>query len=906
MDSRYRVTIMFMILSTISLIWFKPNHLIYQTDSTFPFSPLMDLKSLFYFWTYDSFGNVSLANTNISYFSLIYLVSKISDIYVAQAFYYYLFVFISGISTYYLMSSLFLYKGTKAESVTPYISSILYMYSSYWISDVFQDPMTTFVFYALLPLFILSLNKIMLKSKETIYFGLYDFIFIVSIFLFLPEFYSPYLLLLAFVMISYIIFCIIIDINITYIKNAITSILILATATILAMAYFLLPTFLGVSSTLSQVGVGPFVSTLHYWTYLNSHGLFYSFLNNGLPVGSVGSSFNGWTWLKLYTSVPFFIIINVTIPVFAFSTLFFIRKFKLHLNMSVWFFYFLAGVGVFLQAGLSGPTGSIYNWLFYHIVFIRAFDTLHLWYSPIIYLSYSLLVGLFVFYIIDFFSSPSIGAVSSSQSQKFKITKFVHIKISKNFMSYAIAFTILIIAMIPSYPVLDGSAIPHGVPSAQVQIPNYVMQTSNYLNSRSNISTILVMPLSIVDYEETYPNGGYRGTNPLQYLLKGSLVSQLNGLSGTQAKYLTDLNLAIYENNDVIANYYLSFLNIKYIIVLGDYNSTYSPILKPFSINNTLNVLSNDPNITLSKKYDPYFIYKYNNGNSLIYPSISINDNNKTKVSGSNLISYNKSDYSYTNWGNEYSNVTLTPSGLSVYFNYTKGITWPFMQINIDNISQNLQYYNKLMLDFISNPNTTISLQANTYQNAHLWLTGEKTSSGLIFNTSINEISELQLFLGPFNLTHNSTNHFLIKSIVPISDRMNPDKYSITEANVTSNQTLSDVIIAGVQYLNPTSIVVNIDVSNPSTFTLVYSQNYNNGWKIENTSFMLATHIIVNDYMNAWVISFTHAGNFSIHIIFNSETALHYYGYLSISSLIVLTSIYMAILIRRKNIEVKK
>lgn len=900
MPNKYKTIVIFLILSLFSLIWFRPNHLIYQTDTTFPFSPLMNLNDLLYYWTYQGFGGVYISSTNISYFSLIYIISAVSNIYVAQTFYYYIFVFISGISTYYLTYSIFLNKRYDISSIAPYISSVLYMYSSYWISNVFQDPMTTFVFYSLLPLFILSMELIIIKSKKGIYFGIYNFVFIISVFLFLPEFYSPYLLLLAFTLVSYIISYILLNIRIVHLKSLLISILMLIVSTISVMAFFLLPTFYGVSSTLSQVGSGPFVSTLHYWTYLNSNGLFYSLLNNGFTIGSDASSLFNWTWYKFYTSSPFFIIINITIPIFGFSTLFFVRKFKLHLNRDIWFFYFLAVTGIILQAGMKGPTGSIYNWLFYHFVFIRAFDTLHLWYSPIIYLSYSVLVGVFIFLITSFILGK-YAISNSSDNRKLKSIKFMHLNLNRKTLSYTLIFLILIIVMIPSYPVLDGSAVPHGVPSAEVHIPSYVTETSNYLNSKPNISTVLTMPLFIDDDEENYSTGGYRGTNPLQYLLKDPIINQLNGLPSFQSNKLTELNTQIYQNNDKIVNYYLSFLNIKYILVLGDYNSTYNPILSPFSLNKTMSMLSNDPNITLVKEYGPYYIYEYKNSHGLIYPSTSINSNTISEQYGSNLISTSLNNYSYTNWGNRYSNLTLTPEGLSVYFNYTKGITFPFMQINIYNISKDIQNYNKIRIDFNSTENTTISVQANTYYNTHLWLTGIKTSNGLIVNTSYNEISELELFLEPSNTTYNSSNHFLIKGIVPETlEIQNMKKFSITNAAVPENQSLSNVKIMNIQYNNPTSITMFVNVSSPSNFTLVFSQDYNPNWEISGTGFILVKHIIVNSYMNAWVISFTHAGNFTINITFNEEKIINYYGYISILSSVLITSAYIAISIRKK------
>lgn len=896
---RYKTVIIFLMISLLSIIWFKPNHLIYLTDTTFPFSPLSNLLSLFYYWNFGSFGGVYLENINISYFSIIYVFSVIFDIYIAQFLYYYIFVFIAGISTYYLMQSLFINNKLNDTSIVPYVPSILYMYSTYWISNVFTDPMTVFVFYSLLPLIILSLYKILINSRNNIYFGKYDFIFIISIFLFLPEFYTPYLLLLAYVLISFLIFYFLINFKMINIFKTTISVIILVISTIAVFSYFLIPTIFGVSSTLSQVSENSFTSTLHYWTLLNSNGIFYSFLNTGFTLKSTASTLYGWKWFNFYISYPFFIISNITIPILAFLSLFFIKKFKFYLNKIIYFFYFLAITGIILQAGLKGPTGFIYNWLFYHIVFIRAFDTLHLWYSPIIYLSYSIMVGASIYIIIESLNNH----INKECKNKTHIKSIKKIQISNKNIKYIIIITILFILMIPSYPLLDGSAVPHGEPSAEVHIPNYVTQTSDYLNSKSNISNVLTLPLFIDDDEENYSTGGYRGTNPLQYMLKDPLINQLNGIPTSQLNNLTVLNNQIYQNNDNIANYYLSFLNIKYILVLGDYNSTYNPILSPFSLNKTLSMLNSDPNITLVKEYGPYYIYKYKSSHSLVYPSISFNNNNIPEKYGGNLISTTLNNYSYTNWGNNYSNLTLTSKGLSVYFNYTRGVTWPFMEINIYNISKNIQNYNKIRIDFNSTENTAISVQANTYYNTHLCLTGIKTSNELIVNTSYNEISELELFLGPSNTTYNSSNHFLIKSIVPVTlEKLNMKNFSLTNVAIPEKQSLSNVKIINIQYNNPTSITVHVNVASPSNFTLTFSQDYNPNWYISGTGFVLDNHILVNDYMNAWVISFKHAGNFTINITFKEEKIINYYGYISILSSSLIISTYIAISIRKKKI----
>ena len=552
------------------------------------------------------------------------------------------------------------------------------------------------------------------------------------------------------------------------------SIIIVVISTIAVFAYFLIPTIFGLSSTLSQVSGKSFTSTLHYWTLLNSDGLFYSFLNTGFTLKSNVSTLLGWEWFNFYISYPFFIISNITIPILAFSSLFFIRKFKFYLNKNIYFFYFLAITGIILDAGLKGPTGFIYNWLFYHIVFIRAFDTLHLWYSPIIYLSYSIMVGASIYIILESLN----GYINKKFNNKTHIKLIKKIQISNKNIKYMIIIAILFILMIPSYPLLDGSAVPHGTPSADVQLPNYVKETSNYLNSKSNISTVLALPIFIDDSEELYPNGGYRGTNPLEYLLKDPIITQLNGLSPVQSSELKDLNSAIYEKNYLLMNYYLSLLNIRYILVLGDYNSTYNPIIAPFSLNNSLLALNNSPNITLINQFGPYYLYKYNNGHNLLYPAIAINSNN----------------------------------------------------INIQN-SKNL----------------------------------------------IN---------GNINYTY----------------AYNASKYAITNYSVPDNQSLSNIKISSIKYLNPTNIKIDIKVIKSDSFTLVFGQNYNHNWYIENTSYMKVKHILVNNFMNAWIISFSSSGNFTIHIIFTAQKPLQHSAYFSLASTILLVAIYIELLYKKSYI----
>jgi len=894
MYKKYKTAIAFLILSFLSILWFKPNHLIYQTDTTFPFSPFSNLTSLFYYWNFNSFGGTYLANVNISYFSIIYFFSTIFNVYIAQLLYYYIFVFIAGISTYYLMQSLFISNKPHDNFIVLYVPAILYMYSTYWISNVFTDPTTVFVFYSLLPLIILSLYKILINSRIKIYFGKYDFIFMISIFLFLPEFYSPYLLLLAYVVISFIIFYFLINIKIVNIFKALLSVIILAVSTMAVFAYFLIPTIFGLSSTLSQVGGNSFASTLHYWTLLNSNGIFYSFLNTGFTLKSTASPLYGWKWFNFYTSYPFFIVINITIPILAFSSLLFLRKSKVYFNKNIYFFYFLAITGILLQAGLRGPTGFIYNWLFYHIVYIRAFDTLHLWYSPIIYLSYSILIGVFTYMLLEFLYNQINNDFKNRACLKLikKIQK--HGKTIK----YFIIIIILFIVMVPSYPLLDGSAVPHGVPSAEVHIPDYVEETSNYLNSRPNVSTILALPIFIDDSEELYPNGGYRGTNPLEYLLKDPIITQLNGLSSVQSSELTDLNSAIYEKNYLVMDYYLSLLNIKYILVLGDYNSTYNPILPPFSISNSLAILNNSPNMTLISQFGPYYLYRYNEGHNLVYPAITINSKNVNIQYSNNLINKNI-NYTYTNWGNKYDNITINKIDLSIIFNYTNNVTWPFFQLNIYNISKSIEYYNHILLNFTANKNVTITAQANTVSNEHLWLTSEYTNNGLILNTSYNDIYELQLFLGPNNTKQNSNNHFLITGLTPFTKMFNATKFAITDSLVSSNQSLSDIKINNIDYLNPTNINVNIEVNKARNFTLVLGQNYNNNWGIKNTSYMNVKHILVNSFMNAWLLSFSKTGNFTIHMIFKSQKSLQYSAYFSVGSIFLLIGIYVELIYRK-------
>lgn len=895
---------LFIVLSLITLVWIQPNHVLYYNTAYYPFSPFQNLKDSVFVYSYIEFGQSNFGITSIldfSYYMFIFAISSFSNIYVAETLFWSFNVFLAGIGAYYLSKHLFSASG----SIYPYVAGISYMYSTFWIMGIFQNPMIEFVFYSAFPLLLLSFMMVLKLSLNCVIFSKYNIILIALLFFIAPLWAMPYSLLLAFVLVSYLVYFVAVNFRKIHVLAFVKSVAILIATTFSSLLYFIYFFMVFAFQTLSGIRISSsgegFGNLLHYWLSLNTNspGLLYSILNAGYILNEKLPASWNWKWFAFYDSFPFFIIINAIIPVIAFSSFIFIRKFRANFKNDLYFIVFLLVVGIFAQSGLSGPTGFIYDWLFYHFPPIRAFDTTHLFYSPLTYLGYSMLLAVFSYFIASFIQERLVRR--QVKELRKRMVKFLTVSV------------IVVLVLVPSYPIMDGSAVIRGYPSSEVQIPPYVTNVSDYLNAQGGMFNVLTLPLYDSISDENYPNGGYYATtNPLYYLVNDPVVSEIGNLLPIQASELSLMNKAIYDDNGTTILNLLEAMNIRYIVVLGDYNAS-SGIVGPFSLRTTLDVFNSTSGLKpiRSETFCPYFLYQVVASHGLAYASLAEHFDPNSTYFGPNLINASV-DFGFFDYFPEYAyhKFNFSSPSLLVDFNYSIGFTRNHYTFTLSNLNINTNQYNYLGFNYTTNDNN-FTVEINRYTLSPEILPQVRTQGGVVMPLPPETVVKyITFFWFPVSPSIDSNNSIYITSITSelidsypypiLRDNNSVGNSVFTSANITQDQNISGLSILRTDYQNPTLISIEFNATTSTNFTLVLSNNFDQNWVLKSEDHLKSHHIIVNGFMNAWVLTVSKPGTYKISITYREQNVAYDLQLVSLTSVITISLCYLYLTFKRR------
>ncbi|MEM3489931.1 MAG: hypothetical protein QXO75_09820, partial [Nitrososphaerota archaeon] len=654
-------------------------------------------------------------------------------------------------------------------------------------------------------------------------------------------------------------------------------------------------------------------NTLYYWLTLNSHGFIYSLLNTGYTLGEQSAPVFGWKWFSYYTSFPFFIIINAGWPVLAFLSIIFIKKIKQYDDAYRYYISFLtlSIIGIILQTGTALPTGPLYTWLFFHFPPIRVFDTLNLWYSPILYLSYGVLS---VFSISCVFSSLETKLKSNSSNRNFR-------RALKASARYLWIFLVILWLLSPSYPLFGGAAVPNGTVSAQVELPNYEIATVYFLNSQNGSFRVISLPLFAYDSEENYPTGGYFGTNPLYLQLRPgiSYIGSTGSMSSEELSSVNALLRALYSNSTQVVSILLSQLGIRYIVVTGDYSTDVTGIIGPFSLTKTMRSLNSTMGVNLVEHFDSYYIYKVSDSNLIEADKpVFFNENNIYGEiyhfnSSSSALNYNRiTNISYvSNHGSNYSNVLTNNNNMTLYFNYSKNITWPYLLVNLQldpDISTTL--YNHILINATMFYNATMSFQVvnqtgvRSFVQSQAYKKGSLTHYSLDISGIVGNISGLTIFLYPNNQSNGTKAESIVSNITPYFTLAQNNWYDyflrnptgtrgtavILNSSTFNDSSGGDYSITSIRYINPALQQLDVAVKTNSTFIIVLKDSYSVNWELQLNGTIIKEHVLVNGFMNGWLVSLP-PGKYNLRLKYVTQSKFYrqeFVSYISVSLYIVI------------------
>lgn len=912
----FKCIFLYFFIGLITLTWFRIGHLIYFTDTAFPLNPLYDVKILLNSWSNLGFGQSTDTIVFFPYFITVYLLNLLLPLWLSQWITWYFIVVFSGIGFYFFIG--YIFNGLRFVNFVSFLVGVTYMLSSYWIFSVLQDPVMAMIFYPIYPLIIYSFLRLLDEAGSRI-FNKYILYIIILVFFLIPAIQTPYTFILLFTLV-YISAIYFISHRSSWhsIRNQTVALATLAT---LLMGLF--SPFLGsvygyyISGYSAVTSYTAYIATLYGWLQGNSHGFFYSVLNTAYVIHGSQPPVFGWGWFPFYTSFPFFVLIYVGWPAISFLSLVFIKRIR---SIKILYPYYiglliLALICIFLQTGTADPTGILYTWLFYHFSPIRVFDTLNLWYSPILYLSYGVLTSFTLYGILtegarylrlgkkkfkqnkltDYFkSTPPLGYELNTKSLETKFKNWI-----KGHGREIVVCLVIIWLLSPSYPLLNGMAVPDGFSSARVEFPSYELNTASYLNAQNGSFRVISFPVFTLLGEYNYSTGGFYGTPPLDWQLKPgiSYIGTIYGLPRAEQSSIYALIQALYLMNVSEVSTMLNQLGLSYVVITGDYAPRITGIMQPFSTQRTMLILNNTPGVTRVARFGSYLIYHIEgvqlteavNGvspplNSSLYGrSYSL----WPTLSGQDYMS----NISYSSWGRNYSNAVLAPNGLNLYFNYSSGITnsteiftlIPNPEIYTNKFGYlmiNITKFNGTNLNFqiLNESDTPIGVRYNAIQN------GLGSTYILNITDTAAAISGIEIIISLQSTVSGSKGEALLSSITPfyILNKYNWYSYQLNNISIKKNAaviydyTLSTALqegtfnVTSTQYESPTLQQYKVSVYKNSTFVFVFRDEFSSGWILTIDGKVDKNHVLVNGFMNGWIIT-TAPGNYTFKLIYEPQ-----------------------------------
>lgn len=544
------VTFFFLtVFSFIPVLWFKkPGFMINGVDTNFPLNPYSWLVQRLFVWNGNLNAGVdhSASISGIPFHSLQSIIfffgfNVVSTEMVTLVIWFALGIF-SCYFLFYVIDKVY-FSGQKniwKEKLVRLIGVSVYTFNLYqmdvWKNVKVANLMLLIALPVVLGLFILTLEK---KISSKIGAAISALLIIILSGIGLNPAYFLILLLSIFLFFAVAFFYGKGDRK--YILN---SSLFFALTLILASAFWLVPVTLNVTGITGDRVTN--IRDLGIENWLLG-------LSKNTSVFMVLRMLGAWDWYELglrklpyvpfaemYFTKPFFIVWSILLPVITFCGVFYSNKNKITIYAGL-----VLIVGVIFATGAHSPFGGIYLFLHHRLPLFSLFRSPWYIFTPLIVLSYSLLVFIFWQYL----------------SARLKNT---------------VIFSILSILFVVgnlffASPLINGDIFrPHQtVGTYYVKIPQYVYDSKKFLGSLTHEERILNLPFSA---SENYI-WGYSGVTPLiQLLSKVSVVSPIYGKNsqGFISEIGKEIEKRIVRNDTSSIEEIFALFSIKHILNKSD------------------------------------------------------------------------------------------------------------------------------------------------------------------------------------------------------------------------------------------------------------------------------------------------------------------------------------------------
>ena len=653
---------------------------------------------------------------------------------------------------------------------------------------------------------------------------------------------------------------------------------------------------------------------------------------------------NNFLWQPVY-STAIFRLIGFSIPVFAFSALWFKRK-----NKFVLFFSILALLGIFVTKGTQPPLGTeLTLWILKNVSILQVFRNPFEKLGVITSLSYAFLIGF------------TLSAMYLYLKKLFKSRRFLH----------SIKASLLVIIMLVSlisglfvFPMWTGTVMSEeggNLPwewanvSWYTDVPSYYKLADNWLSAQPEVFRVVGLPMSQTDTVHYNWSSGFFGMNPWNLFSKPTITTK------TDLSFVNDITQSVeyqLSRSDQVWKY-LGLLNAKYICLHNDsaYPSAVTQAQSPENVamlltsnhlipdfENQTQITSCEDSATLWRSYGVALAtdimldnLTFTEGGASIRASIltkaggweggvAFDPTQSLDLTGSSLITFNvKTDSlvnaqsvwfrtwdSQGNWrGWNIIDTIVQGEWSKVYIDLSKGGQTP--------VAPNMSDINRISFGVISEE--TVSASVN------LWIDDIQSISGknvtgqehLSYVTTFGELDfykvDPEYFMpriyvaDQFTVTSNVATLFETLDFTPIDPRntvifLNSQSFVNNMAFLRNlgNSELNKPDILFRQ-INPTKYEIQIQNAT-APFFLVFASTYDDYWtaNVNGHSISSSKHFVVNGYANAWYIE--KSGSYQIVLEYEPQKLFTYGSIISITGFVTCSlCIVLSILFKKKRLK---
>lgn len=583
--------VILLLLGLTALLWTQPTKLFLVGDpgASFPWFPISNLVDNSKTWSSLDGGIPNFLIARAPWYMFFSVLQSLGANYIAsQKVFFVLTNSLAAVSMYYL-SWVFMSKE-KHGRVACLISAIFYLFNPFrfiafgsaW-TDFFQ------VTYAVFPL-ILGFYFRGLSTSQN-FSKMLKYAFGTGLSLVLTAMYFPtiaYMILLTALLASFSIFYILCYAKASKEKiNAFLFLFLTLGITLLLNLYWILP-------ILGQIGTAQnMISSVTHSNWGSSLTNCFRLIGHwAFSDGHLGKPY--YPYASMFLTNPVLTVSLLIAPVLAFGSLLLHPRKK-----EILFFSLIAIVSLLFSVGVDLPLGGAYNWMLIHIPFFIAFRE-PTKFLMVITVAYSVLIGFTTAQIYHALSCKKYTSVSFIKWKRHKIV--------------GIIFLVVVVSafLLNSWPLLTGSvsynlfADLHGQ-SADIVLPAEYYELRTFLLNQTGDYRVFMLP-----ERDTYVayNWGYEGaaTTIDNILPAPNVMGVWSKAEESQTyEFVTSIYNSIYENQTQYSGKLLGLLNVRFLIVDSDLDTTF---YQAPSIQTTLTALSNQKGIVYLGKFGNLSIYE--------------------------------------------------------------------------------------------------------------------------------------------------------------------------------------------------------------------------------------------------------------------------------------------------------